>query len=147
MSDNVAVGFTMLLVWFATFAWSYSRSLKVHHVGIHEELLTSLDNRVPGTLMEPVPGDDRSLEADRLKPAHNSFKEMISVTSSSFHLSHSDKVMITEVVPQMNYYRDHFGVLKERLAELEDEVKWQGLPIEVLIKEAFNQLVEEGVIE
>ena len=147
MSCTDVVGFTVSLVVLAAFAWSLSRSSKVHHVGMQKELLTSLDNRVPGTLMEPVPGDDRSIEADRLKPAHNSFKEMISVTSSSFHLSRREKVEITEVVTQMDYYREHFGALKDRVAEIKEEVEWQGLPIEVLIKEAFNQLVEEGVIE
>lgn len=136
--------FTLLLVvTLIGLALSYRKDLMA---GLRT-LRDSLDNRVAGTLMEPVPGDDRSIEADRLKPAHNSFKEMISVTSSSFHLSRREKVEITEVVPQMDYYREHFGALKDRVAELEEEVEWQGLPIEVLIKEAFNQLIEEGVIE
>lgn len=137
-------GFTALLVvTLVGLALSYRKELMAGC----RTLRTSLDDRVLETLMEPDPCDDRQLEADRLKPAHVTLAELMAVTPSSFSLSFEEQVRIADVVPQMDHYREHFGTLKSRVAELEEEAKWQGLPVEVLIREAYDQLCEEGIIE
>ena len=137
-------GFTALLVvTLVGLALSYRKELMAGC----RTLRSSLDDRVHETLTKPAPGDDKQLEVDRLKPAHVTLAELMAVTPSSFSLSFEEQVRIADVVPQMDHYREHFGTLKSRVTELEEEAKWQGLPIEVLIREAYDQLCEEGIIE